>query len=98
MRIRNYITPVLAVGAAAIAITAAPTAQADPVSAPPAAIATATVAAPVGSASHGGGFHSGGFRGDPGIWNHGGHRGSDRGQDGDCGQPRTGAVCGPSLY
>lgn len=31
MRIRNYITAVLVAGAAAIAIAAAPTAQADPV-------------------------------------------------------------------
>ena len=55
MRIRlNYLTPVLAAGAAAVAIAAAPTAAADPTPAQPGAIAH------VVPAGHGGGGHGGG--------------------------------------
>jgi hypothetical protein len=65
MRIRlNYVTPVLAAGAAAVAIAAAPTAAADPTPAQPAALAH------VVPAGHGGGGHGGGG---------GGHGGGDRG-------------------
>jgi hypothetical protein len=81
MRIKNYITPVLAAGAAAVAIAAAPAAMADPAPAQPATIATAAAVAPnvVQAAGHGGGggFHGGGWGGDRGGW-HG-----DRGWGGD---------------
>jgi hypothetical protein len=76
----KYITPVLAAGAAAVAIAAAPAAMAETTPAQPATIATAPAAvAPniVQTAGHGGGgFHGGGDRGG---W-HG-----DRGWHGDNG-------------
>jgi hypothetical protein len=84
MRIKNYITPVLAAGAAAVAIAAAPAAMADPAPAQPATIATAAALAPnvVQAAGHGGGggIHGGGggfHRGGGGF--HGGGWGGDRG-------------------
>src|SRR5258707_12772484 len=66
----KYITPVLAAGAAAMAIAAAPAALAESTPAQPATIATAPAAvAPniVQIAGHGGGgFHGGGWGGEPG--------------------------------
>jgi hypothetical protein len=80
VRITNYITPVLAAGAAAVAIAAAPAAMADPTPAQPVTIATSAAVAPnvVQAAGHGGGgAHGGGWGGDRGGW-HG-----DRGWGGD---------------
>src|ERR1700682_1315959 len=64
MRIRTYLTPVLAAGAAAVAIGAAPIAAADPAPAQPATVASAS-AVPAGW-GHGGGYHGGGWRGERG--------------------------------
>jgi hypothetical protein len=85
----KYITPVLAAGAAAVAIAAAPAAMAETTPAPPATIATAPAAvAPniVQTAGHGGGGFQGG--GDRGGFQGGGDRGGwhgDRGWHGDNG-------------
>src|ERR1700682_806902 len=81
----KYITPVLAAGAAAVAIAAAPAAMAETTPAQPAMIASAPAAGGpsiVQTAGHGGGgFQGGGFHGggDRGGW-HG-----DRGWHGDNG-------------
>jgi hypothetical protein len=83
MRIKlNYLTPVLAAGAVAVAIGAAPTAAADPTPAQPAAIAH------VVPAGHGGGGHGGFHGGDHGGW--GGDRGGWGGGWGDWGGDRRG--------
>jgi hypothetical protein len=85
MRIRNYITPVLAAGAAAVAIAAAPAAMADPTTAQPAAIAIAPAAVHVVPADHGGGDHGGYGGGDHGGYgrdyrgDYHGYRGGDHG-------------------
>jgi hypothetical protein len=67
----KYITPVLAAGAAAVAIAAAPAAMADPTTAQAAVVATAPTAMAGqivqvdnhGGGGHGGGDHGGGDRG-----------------------------------
>jgi hypothetical protein len=61
----SYITPVLAAGAAAVAIAAAPTALAEPAAAqltnPSTAVTSQVV--PAGFHGGGGGFHGGGYGG-----------------------------------
>jgi hypothetical protein len=81
----KIITPVLAAGAAAVAISAAPIAQADPTPAQPAGIATGPTASAdhvFQVAGHGGGGRGGGGRG--GGFQGGGRGGwhGDRGQGG----------------
>ena len=74
----QYITPVLAAGAAALAIAAAPSAVADPGRAQP---ATITGAPAVGADYHGdyrGDYHDGDHRGYHGDY-HGDYRGDWRG-------------------
>jgi hypothetical protein len=66
------ITPILAAGAAAVAIGAAPIAAADPAPAQPASIAAGPTIETVG---HGGGGHGGGWHG--GGWHGGGWHGGD---------------------
>jgi hypothetical protein len=61
------ITPMLAAGAAAIAIGAAPIAAADPAPAQPAIIAAGPT---VETVAHGGGWHGGGWHGDWNPWFH----------------------------
>ena len=82
----KYITPALAaVGAAAVAIAAAPAAMADPEAAQQGSIVpTPTDTAPkiVHITGHGGGFHGGGWGGDRGGWH------SDRGWGNWCGGRR----------
>jgi hypothetical protein len=73
----THITPVLAAGAAALAIAAAPTAAAEPAPAQITNPSTAVVSEVVPARFHDGGFHGGyhgGFRGnhfgwDPWSWN-----------------------------
>jgi hypothetical protein len=66
------VTPMLAAGAAAVAIGAAPTAAADPAPAQPANIAAGPTVETVahGGWGHGGGWHGGGWHG--GGWHDGG--------------------------
>ena len=74
----KYITPVLAAGAAALAIAAAPTAVADPGWAQSATIASASaVVADYHGGGHGGdhGGYGGGYRGDYHGDYHGGYGG-----------------------
>jgi hypothetical protein len=60
----SHITPVLAAGAAAVAIAAAPTALAEPAAAQLTNPSTAVASEVVPAAFHGGGgFHAGGFHG-----------------------------------
>src|ERR1700756_4452224 len=75
----KHITPVLAAGAVAVAIAAAPTAMADPVSAPPANMAAApgilAPAGPGGGGGHGGGGGGHGYGGYGGRHGYGGGHG-----------------------
>jgi hypothetical protein len=68
----SYITPVLAAGAAAVAIAAAPTALAEPAQLTNPSAAVASQIVPAGFHGGGGGFHGGGYGG-------GFHGGGDRG-------------------
>jgi hypothetical protein len=68
----SYITPVLAAGAAAVAIAAAPTALAEPAQLTNPSAAVASQVVPAGFHGGGGGFHGGGYGG-------GFHGGGDRG-------------------
>jgi hypothetical protein len=70
----KHIAPVLAAGAVAVAIAAAPTAMADPVSALPATPVIVTAAGLGGGGGHGGGFGhgGGGFGHGGGGFGHGG--------------------------
>jgi hypothetical protein len=68
----SYITPVLAAGAAAVAIAAAPTALAEPAQPTNPSAAVASQVVPAGFHGGGGGFHGGGYAG-------GFHGGGDRG-------------------
>jgi hypothetical protein len=64
----THITPMLAAGAAAVAIAAAPIAAAAPAATHLAAPSTAVTSQVVPAGFHGGGFHGGGFHGDRGGW------------------------------
>lgn len=59
----THITPMLAAGAAALAIAAAPTAAAAPTTAQITNPSTPVASQVVPAAFHGGGFHGGGFHG-----------------------------------